>query len=263
MTTARELLKEARDMIDAFAQSFDWNNGGAQLCARINNFLSQPEPEPLTNAEIDWRQQYHGIVDPPIAQPEPAARPCTCHPDDNPPVPCPQKFALSECRAAAPAPDAELLRSELDRAWREVDFIAKVERIMELADTFAESRRSGSRTSRGFVYLEDRAALRAEVERLANLDYRGAYEALEQQFVELMQRAETAERDAERYQWLVDWLTKKGLLSFERDVSPELGVVVDCWVLWKPHSVWRSDPVGWGEESQTAAIDAAIAQEKP
>lgn len=28
-------------------------------------------------------------------------RSCTCHPDDNPPVPCPQKFALSECRAAA------------------------------------------------------------------------------------------------------------------------------------------------------------------
>ena len=28
-------------------------------------------------------------------------RACTCHPDDNPPVPCPQKFALSECRAAA------------------------------------------------------------------------------------------------------------------------------------------------------------------
>lgn len=31
-------------------------------------------------------------------------RPCTCHPDDNPPVPCPQKYALSECKAA-PAPD--------------------------------------------------------------------------------------------------------------------------------------------------------------
>lgn len=28
-------------------------------------------------------------------------RPCTCHPDDNPPVPCPKKYALSECRAAA------------------------------------------------------------------------------------------------------------------------------------------------------------------
>ncbi len=29
------------------------------------------------------------------------ARACTCHPDDNPPVPCAQKYALSECRAAA------------------------------------------------------------------------------------------------------------------------------------------------------------------
>lgn len=29
------------------------------------------------------------------------ARTCTCHPDDNPPRPCPRKFALSECRAAA------------------------------------------------------------------------------------------------------------------------------------------------------------------
>jgi hypothetical protein len=44
-------------------------------------------------------------------------RPCTCHPDDNPPVPCPQKYALSECRAAAPktADDimARLRRAEL------------------------------------------------------------------------------------------------------------------------------------------------------
>src|SRR5438105_1892685 len=29
--------------------------------------------------------------------------PCTCHPDDNPPVPCPKKYALSECRATAAA----------------------------------------------------------------------------------------------------------------------------------------------------------------
>lgn len=26
--------------------------------------------------------------------------PCTCHPDDNPPRPCPRKYALSECRKA-------------------------------------------------------------------------------------------------------------------------------------------------------------------
>ena len=28
-------------------------------------------------------------------------RQCTCHPDDNPPRPCPKKYALSECRKAA------------------------------------------------------------------------------------------------------------------------------------------------------------------
>jgi hypothetical protein len=30
-----------------------------------------------------------------------AARPCTCHPDDNPPVPCAGKYALSDCQSAA------------------------------------------------------------------------------------------------------------------------------------------------------------------
>lgn len=28
-------------------------------------------------------------------------KPCTCHPDDNPPRPCPRKYALTECRKAA------------------------------------------------------------------------------------------------------------------------------------------------------------------
>ena len=31
------------------------------------------------------------------------SRSCTCHPDDNPPVPCAQRYASSECRAAKPA----------------------------------------------------------------------------------------------------------------------------------------------------------------
>lgn len=39
-----------------------------------------------------------------------SARPCTCHPDDNPPVPCPRRYALSECRLAA----AEAARRALD-----------------------------------------------------------------------------------------------------------------------------------------------------
>jgi hypothetical protein len=40
-----------------------------------------------------------------IPLPEAKADPqCTCHPDDNPPRPCPQKYAYSECVAAASDP---------------------------------------------------------------------------------------------------------------------------------------------------------------
>lgn len=35
-------------------------------------------------------------------------RPCTCHPDDNPPVPCPRKYALSDCRQAARTETADV-----------------------------------------------------------------------------------------------------------------------------------------------------------
>jgi hypothetical protein len=56
------------------------------------------------------------------AAPDSAApRPCTCHPDDNPPRPCPQKFALTECRAAA----AEAAQVEqFSREHWEQDFAA-------------------------------------------------------------------------------------------------------------------------------------------
>lgn len=30
----------------------------------------------------------------------PDPRKCTCHPDDKPPVPCPRKYALTDCRVA-------------------------------------------------------------------------------------------------------------------------------------------------------------------
>ena len=40
-------------------------------------------------------------------------RQCTCHPDDNPPVPCAQKYALSECRAASEPTEAWQLLADL------------------------------------------------------------------------------------------------------------------------------------------------------
>lgn len=40
-------------------------------------------------------------------------RPCTCHPQDNPPSPCAEKYALSECRIAALKAENERLRKAL------------------------------------------------------------------------------------------------------------------------------------------------------
>lgn len=43
-------------------------------------------------------------------------RPCTCHPDDNPPRPCPGQFALRDCFAAALlAKDEEIARLRAER----------------------------------------------------------------------------------------------------------------------------------------------------
>jgi hypothetical protein len=36
-------------------------------------------------------EQYQAVAD---------TRTCSCHPDDNPPQPCPRKHALTHCRAA-------------------------------------------------------------------------------------------------------------------------------------------------------------------
>jgi hypothetical protein len=51
----------------------------------------QIDPEDLYKAA--WREPQGQPVDA-------VGRPCTCHPDDEPPVPCAEKFALSECKAS-------------------------------------------------------------------------------------------------------------------------------------------------------------------
>ena len=57
----------------------------------------------------------------PAAQPQSDNRPCTCHPDDDPPTPCVKKYALSECKAAAqpqsePKIENKVLRGALKHA---------------------------------------------------------------------------------------------------------------------------------------------------
>ena len=53
------------------------------------------------------------MTTPPLPPPEgetPETRPCTCHSDDDPPVPCPRKFAYHECMKAALADVQRRLR---------------------------------------------------------------------------------------------------------------------------------------------------------
>lgn len=63
--------------------------------------------------------------------PATAALACTCHPDDNPPVPCPSRRALTECRTAAlEAMIAEEIR---DGISTDIHFdLVGVERVAEI-----------------------------------------------------------------------------------------------------------------------------------
>ena len=45
-----------------------------------------------------WRQKRLDELDEEIAK---DSRTCTCHPDDNPPVPCAKQYALTECKKKA------------------------------------------------------------------------------------------------------------------------------------------------------------------
>jgi hypothetical protein len=56
-----------------------------------------PQPQPVLSGYGDYGAAIPGIE-----------RPCTCHPDDNPPVPCAQKYALSECRAASEPTEVQI-----------------------------------------------------------------------------------------------------------------------------------------------------------
>lgn len=81
----------------------------------------------VPNAYVTYRQwaesAYRAMLSaaPPLGAAVPP-KPCTCHPDDNPPVPCPQKYALNECRAAAaPSRLARQLKPPFEIYHRDVD----------------------------------------------------------------------------------------------------------------------------------------------
>lgn len=127
------------------------------------------------------------MTDKPVA---PAPRPCTCHPDDSPPVPCPQKFALSECRSAAP--DAKTVEAimALHNDAMGADAVGDIETVKS-----------------------SEAALRAAVEQMVRerdkwKDEHFFQACLTRDLLPYQERAERAEQDAARYRWLRDGYSK-------------------------------------------------------
>lgn len=69
---------------------------GGWLSAALEDPTVCAEYKQSINAWFNCAMPY-----PPAQQAQPSeGRTCTCHPDDNPPVPCAKKYALSECKQA-------------------------------------------------------------------------------------------------------------------------------------------------------------------
>lgn len=90
------------------------------IAKRISGYIPRDSAEKLLGRSLgdrnDWFRAEEG--EKMRAHPEwrdtpppgkDAVKPCTCHPSDNPPVPCPQKYALRECREAAAADEIDRL----------------------------------------------------------------------------------------------------------------------------------------------------------
>lgn len=87
----------------------EWRQGDVQPQLRICAPIPQDDAPchcPACKEGREAPHEYHLEARPmamtstvPLGVPD--TRTCTCHRDDNPPKPCPRKFALSECRAAA------------------------------------------------------------------------------------------------------------------------------------------------------------------
>lgn len=86
----------------------------------------QTDRQTLAHTESHSREESGTGSNPAPASPAGTdTRPCTCHPDDNPPVPCPRKYALTECRKAAgtfaDGVEAKLVQTLLEIAQNEWD----------------------------------------------------------------------------------------------------------------------------------------------
>lgn len=77
--------------------------GGKALHAHVMGDIEKTEHHIITTAAAcaNWHLALFGKTDmrPGTATPAEDGKPCTCHPDDNPPQPCAKQYALSACKA--------------------------------------------------------------------------------------------------------------------------------------------------------------------
>ena len=96
------------------------------LCEAMKNLLKAIEEIPPKANELHLLHAYDALLKALPSEKVATERPCTCHPDDNPPVPCPRKYALSECRKADSQFDDKLGGPERNATLREL--IAEIDR---------------------------------------------------------------------------------------------------------------------------------------
>lgn len=108
--TARELLKDKKAQLAEVERDAARYRFIKQWARRLD----------ITGYSLTNNEHFEPRIDEAMAiasQPSSAdveRRPCTCHPDDNPPVPCPRMYALQDCRrAAALAAEIESLRARM------------------------------------------------------------------------------------------------------------------------------------------------------
>ena len=121
-----------------------------EAAALLRELAAEPQGEPVAwmVTNVDGQDAYV-TADPTLANsaqralplytaPVQDTRACTCHPDDNPPTPCPRKYALGECREAAKAapvqePVAWIQPDHLQKA-RVAPFLCRVEPTKRMSD---------------------------------------------------------------------------------------------------------------------------------
>lgn len=87
------------------------------------NQVTKAAHPPVAGAKPEYIEGKWYWIDQPAAPTERPGedKPCTCHPDDNPPSPCARKYALSACKATPPASDTPMTDAESYRTAMEID----------------------------------------------------------------------------------------------------------------------------------------------